>query len=440
MTAPETMRRPGRLKMIEARPQILGHVVIGEPGEKFPRKFDHLEIRRPSRDGNDRLELDLPMTMALAGLPSSATCGGCERCKEIEQLHGVRLPKGLPRRIGIYLPSDDLDVIFPTGLAFYRGRRRFCHGDGATALRHEEGTGKDGHPVFGPLRPYGPCGEGCEDFRSRRCRPSAHLNFVLANQHVAGGFFQFRTSSWASIRAIEAGLAQIREVAGTVRFVGLVFEIAQKRVQPADGSKAGKAWIAHLYYPGSYAQLAIEARQELAAVAPQRTAIRALEAELRTDTLDPLPAAQAAFADEFHSAAVVDEVSQEIVDPMTGEVLEDVPTIDRSASGSGDLAVEAPSPGPAPAGEEGDGGPFGATSDELAAEAARSDVVTEAQLAHLARAFDRSDFATVPKRRTFLRRLTRRNVDDVADLSLEEYGQACLELGIPAAPPSAEGF
>jgi hypothetical protein len=373
------------------------------------------------------------------------TCGGCDRCEEIERRWKVRLPRGLPRRLGIYLPSDDLDTVFPTSLAWYRGRRRVCYGDGKTALRTEVTVAGDKVAV-GPQREHAPCGATCLEFAERKCKPSAHLNFVLDGQHVVGGFYQFRTSSWASIHAIEGGLQQVQAVAGTIRFVPLVFELVTQRVQPANGAPAGKAQIARLYYPGSYRQLVSEARGALAVVAPQRAEIRRLEATIAHATAEPGPAAEAAIDAEFYQATPEDDLSQIRFDPSTGEVLDEEPVIDRTetrdhgakhvapvASGAGDDA-----PAPEASAEPED--PFAAAPREIEADAARERLTAD-HARHLSQAMAQAGLATPAKRTTFLRRLAKRNVTDVPDLTLDEYGQACLELGVSATPSvSAEDF
>jgi len=436
-TAPTTPRRPGRLTMIESRPQVLGYVVIGEPGERYPRKFDHLEIRRPSRDSKEVLELDLPLMLAAMERAGDAmlTCGGCDRCEEIEKRFSVRLPRGLPRRIGVYLPSDDLDTVFPTSLAWYRGRRRFCYGDGETALRHE--VTQDGDRMtFGPLREHRPCGAACPDFAERRCKPSAHLNFVLDGQHVVGGFYQFRTSSWASIRAIEGGLQQVQDVAGTIRYVPLVFELVEQRVQPASGAPAGKAQIARLYYPGSYRQLVTEARGALAAVAPQRAEIRRLEASISQVIEHPAPEAEAGVADEFYQAAPADDLNQDVFDPATGEVLVEGPTTSETGGAGPEASLDPGSPESAPADGAEDGShddPFGATPKELAAEAdrqrGRSETISQSERDHLVQVLEARGLGT-QARLNWIRRLVKRNVTTSLGLTREEYGQLCLELGV----------
>jgi len=454
-TAPTTTepRRPGRLTMIESRPQVLGYVVIGEPGEKYPRKLDHFEIRRPSRDAKDILELDLPLMLALMARAGDAmlTCGGCERCEEIEKRFKVQLPRGLPRRLGVYLPSDDLDTVFPTSLAWYRGRRRVCYGDGQTALRTQV-SGTSDKLAFGPQLQHTPCGATCPEFRERKCKPSAHLNFVLDGQHVVGGFYQFRTSSWASIRAIEGGLQQVQEVAGTIRFVPLVLELVQQRVQPASGAPAGKAQIARLYYPGSYRQLVSEARGALAAVAPQRAEIRRLEATIAHVVDAPSHAAQAAIDAEFYQPAPDDELSQIRFDPQTGEVLDDGPVIDRaeaapietaaaSSPAPAALAAAAPDPEVDPATGEvipdwvgrAPAGPFDATAEELAAEGSRAapgddDQITTLERDHVVELLDGRGMGTTA-RLNWVRRLVRRNVTTTLALTQGEYEKVCAELG-----------
>ena len=308
------------IKLIEPRPAVGGYIKIGrtvagrnERGAYTrPEKHDHFEITTTWREGADadNLEVDtelLERVLAIGGddLPR---CDGCERAK------ALGFPEGLPRRLPIYLASDELTATFPHWLAYYRGRTRYCHGDGEQAERLQDGKGPKGEPIFvPPAQPYGPCGTQCPDLQARRCKPQGILRVCLGVQQRVGTVFEFRTTSWNSIRNLLGSLEWVRAVTGgVVQFIPLFLDLTPITVKPPDRAPS-RAWVVTLSYPGSPAELARAAVGELGAWATQRQQLTTLVA--RIDATPESPDVAAAVEAEFYAG------DGEAVDLATGEVL-----------------------------------------------------------------------------------------------------------------------
>lgn len=249
------------IKMLTPSFARIGYIKIGDKGGKSgsPRKFDHFEIRTIHKDSEGNLLPDLLMMERLGERPTS---------------------------LKIRLPFNDLDMVFNSTLAYYRGRNRFCWGDGETAQRLS--TVNDGSRAqFGPAQPYGPCGETCADFRERRCKPLGVLQVILEDQQQIGGAYVFKTTSWNSIRNILTSLTAIKaQAGGHLAWIPLTMKLVPQTVQPMDGTAANTAYIVQIAFDGNPQQLLSTVREMFAMRAPLIQEIRELEAGLKA-----LPAA-----------------------------------------------------------------------------------------------------------------------------------------------------
>lgn len=326
------------IKILSTGLPVVGYVKIGVASEKSsrlkgaPMKFDHFEITGRQKDNEGRLIPDLEMMRHLVGHPQITTCGGCARSKELG------FPDGLPTRLPIRLPYDSLELNFPNRLALYRGGTAFCVGDGATpeqvaagegegAMRLkvlQEGSGQA--PVFGEPEPFGPCGVACPDFQSRRCKPNARLQFVLETQQSVGGCYQFKTTSWNSIRNIISSLQTIQTLTvGTLNWIPLLFELSPQTVQPKSGGRANTAYVARVTHPGGPQQLLEAVKSALELRAPLIGQIRQLEASIQNRTVwRETPSEATDFEEEFY--------------PETDDEIEISPSVEKSMLDDEDLA------------------------------------------------------------------------------------------------------
>lgn len=241
------------------------------------------------------------------------------------------------RQIPILLHSDDIEEVFPSCYASYKGQQLFCRGDGEKATRWD--ITRDGKRTGKTNEIKCPC----ELLESKACKPHATLNCMIrADQRaVAGAVHKWRTTSWNSIRRTLASLHQIKGLFGTLRNIPLRLKMIKIRVTPKD--QPPRTVIC------AYVECAAEdfgaIQQQALAGARMYAETRALSAgndapEGYSDVIDipgvnETPAEQARVTQEFHPAASYD--------PLTGEVL-----IDTSPAPENDP----PDPEPEPDGEE----------------------------------------------------------------------------------------
>lgn len=451
------------IKILRTGLPVIGHAKIGIASEKSstlkgaPMRWDHIELTGVERDAAGRLLPDIPLMRELIAR-GAKTCGGCSRAKELG------FPGGLPTQLGIFLPYNDLELNFPSRLSYFKGRTTFCSGDGEQARRRkvvkvERVQGRDVE-ILGAEEPYAGCGWECPDLVSRRCKPYAKLRFVLAIQENVGGCFEFKTTSLNSIPNISEGLSMIQAATGGVlQWIPLLFEVSPQTVQPRDGGRASTAYIARVTFPGSPQKLVEAVHTHLQVRAPMVAEIRKLEASIKQGTWSETPAEIEHIVSEFYQESPTDDLSQIRFDPATGEVLDELPVIDRTeaapasetrgAAGASGAGVASPAPEastaapeidpetgeqiPDSVGREAGAGPFGATQAELAAEQERrapapTGTITAHQRDHIVELLDARGMGTTA-RLNWVRRLVRRNVTTTLDLTREEYERVCAELG-----------
>jgi hypothetical protein len=261
-----------------------GFLKIGEksdPNSRLkgaPRKFDHIEITTRARDKKGNLTPDLAEMGKILSYEGVTTCGGCDRSRDLG------FSEGLPTRVPVFLPYNEIENIIPNRLAWYRSGTAFCTGDMETAQRLkvlnekelEQGTAQG--PVYGPAEPFGPCGEECPAFRQRKCKPNGRVSLILATQPSIGSVYQFKTTSWNSIRNVVNGLKGIqRQTAGVLQWVPMWFGIHPQSVTPKDGP-TNIQMIATIECPGDPNQALQLVLGTLRERAPLLAEVRKLEA------------------------------------------------------------------------------------------------------------------------------------------------------------------
>lgn len=280
------------IKNLRDGPPVTGFVKLGmtDKGKKgAPSKFDHLEITgmERDRDGNLIPNVDLMLRLVKAG---ARTCGGCQRSKQLADLCGIdEFANGLPTEIGIILSSNDIGLSFDHRMAYFRGKTAYCTGDLEEAKRlettgHTEVNGKN-YPVYGEPKRHSPCGAGCPDYDSGRCKPQAYLRFSLAGQQTIGTRFEFRTTSWNSIANIENALKEIAlRSGGVLANVPLHFHVFPKTVNPKrTNAPANTAYVVTVEFRGTHQQLVEGVEQTLRLRAPLVREIKLLEATISRD-------------------------------------------------------------------------------------------------------------------------------------------------------------
>lgn len=171
-------------ELLEARPVELGKIKIGERGKPnkggksyLPKKLDHFLVTTMEREGGD---------------------GPFVRN---EAVHSHPEVGDEPRELFGTLMYPTVEGNFHSEMTHYEGRRQVSSCDGCT--RTITATGES--VTCSRLR-----GGDCP------CKPYGRLQIQLDAQPEMGGFFVFRTTSWASVNNIQTALEQIYREFGTL--------------------------------------------------------------------------------------------------------------------------------------------------------------------------------------------------------------------------------
>lgn len=156
----------------------IGQVVETSNGKTRPDKLDHFIFLQKSEKTNE-----------------------WESDPDLSKHYGVEC-----RDIPIILLNDEIENVFRSELAWWAATEKKCWGDGVTAMRRTE------KEPFG--EPWTNCGENCPDLKSKRCKPSGDLYFILADFPKLGSVCRLHTTSYQSIRQIYSALEQIRTITG----------------------------------------------------------------------------------------------------------------------------------------------------------------------------------------------------------------------------------
>jgi len=260
------------------RPSLAEHgkIKIGGKGDlkksksggtyRIPKKFDHFVVTTNEKDGTDNFMPDK---------------------KIMDKLKN-------PNEINIRLPYDNPELNFLTRLAFYKGHKLMCSGDGEKADRLKkdkkgELTKKTHEIVCDPhICPY---------HQNKQCKASGLLSVILPDAEQVGGFYKFRTSSWNSIQQIMSSLAFIKsKTAGILANIPLVLEIIIKQ-----DANHGKLTTVNIKYNGNMESLRASASDEMVNRAKFNLDIKQIESDaikagITNDNDDPTD-----VEDEFYT-------------------------------------------------------------------------------------------------------------------------------------------
>ncbi|MHC1602081.1 MAG: recombination directionality factor [Methermicoccaceae archaeon] len=193
-----------------------GELKQGKGGRtyKLPQKLDHFEIIK----GYDEKGEPIPDTELMAELGDA------------------------PTELDIRLPYDDIELVFPTFLAWYSASRCQCRGDGITAKYWD--TDANAY-VERPCRDA--IEGGCPIYNKGDCKPHGILNVMLDNSKSVGGVDVFRTTSWNSIQHIVSCLANIAvHTGGVLHGIPLKLVLKPMEVQPQDVATRQTIYVVHI--------------------------------------------------------------------------------------------------------------------------------------------------------------------------------------------------
>jgi|DEB0MinimDraft_6_1074348.scaffolds.fasta_scaffold00615_12 hypothetical protein len=232
-------------------------IKVGEkdPNRGFPRKLDHFKSSDP----------------------------------KFHEVHGKK-----PTRLSCYLPSLDIDTVWQTALAAYKGAGLWCKGDGVTANRRA--------PDGGWMQVD--CANCPHHFRDgadrdkKVCKPLGTLN-VIDRALPGADATQIRTTSINSILNIGAKLEQARGLRSLQLWeVPFVLSVSMERISYANGSKTTTAPILHLDFEDSIDDLVAKALAAEQRVLPEPVAPRAIAAPgVTPESIDAEPTPELLYPD-----------------------------------------------------------------------------------------------------------------------------------------------
>jgi hypothetical protein len=142
---------------------------------------------------------------------------------EVEAIYGKQ-----PKELDVMFPLEDERLVFPASLKWYgRAKGLRCHGNGETAERLDEKTGKWGEMKC-------PCDKLKSETNPKgECTEQANLMVMLPRVSL-GGIYQIATGSYHSVVDINSGIDMCRQMVGRIQLVPLKLR-REERVTHKDG-------------------------------------------------------------------------------------------------------------------------------------------------------------------------------------------------------------
>jgi hypothetical protein len=312
------------IKGLKPRLALLGYIKAGGlkevtvRGEKrrIPEKWDHFIVTTADRDETNYTP-DVELMEKLSANQDSED-------KKV-------------RRISVFLPSNDINEIFVTGLGVYDGKGVRCRNTTAedTADYIDPNT-QDIKKVACPCRMLRVSLEGSsvdareahpyltpDIQRGQVCKMHGLLRVMIVEANNIGGIHIFRTTSTTSIEQLHGALSYIKDITGgLLASIPLELSLRPKRVKPEASQSRQTVYVADLTYSAGHIEflrLAAE-RSETFAHLRNRIASRDLAALPAPGFEDPEE--QRHVAEEYmgtdsleEDGSVIDGEGEEISEP-----------------------------------------------------------------------------------------------------------------------------
>jgi hypothetical protein len=254
-----------------------GKIKIGEKGAKKtssggnefqqPKKLDHFRVTTLERGEDGNFLTD-------------------------EKIHAI-LGGPNPYEIPIVLMFDDISRNFRTMYVCYRGKTRWCLGDGENAHRVN-----DKAELF---RVECPCERLKQDYKGdSRCKIAGILSVVIRGAENVGGVWVLRTTSWNICRGVLSSLALIQSITqGKLAGIPFWLTISPKATTTPDG-KQQTIYVVGIEYRGTPDSLMDRGYQNLLQSAKYAKRYELVAAEVESIVTANIPATEdAEFTEEF---------------------------------------------------------------------------------------------------------------------------------------------
>lgn len=257
---PERGKSPLLLNFIPGLPER-GKIKIGEKGawkdsqggKKFqvPQKLDHFRITTMERETEQQ---------------------GGNFCQDaaMHKKFGDR-PTALP----VVLMFDDISLNFQCRMTCYKGKTRWCSGDGEAAFRLKDIN----KPEYATVDC--PCERSAFDYKGpEKCKTTGKLSVIIEGAEVVGGVWTFRTTSWNSVQSIYSSLILIKRITGgPLAGIPLMMTVSPKTATTPDGATT-KVFIVSLEYRGTPQALRGEGLKMLSEGIEHRTRLELMEHQI----------------------------------------------------------------------------------------------------------------------------------------------------------------
>jgi hypothetical protein len=247
-----------------------GKMVRSKSGTEFqpPKKLDHFRVTTLERDADGNFRTD-------------------------DQIHAM-LGGPEPREIPVMLMFDNIERNFSTRYVCYKGKTRWCHGDGENAIRIIDDKGNIASTQC-------PCERLSMDYKGNtRCKIAGVLSVIIRGAESVGGVWKLRTTSWNTCQSIMSSLALIQQITkGRLAGIPLVLTISPKTATAPDGSSQ-TIFVVNIEYRGTPESLMDAGYEKLLTNATYAKKLALVEAEAERLIAAELPAAEdAEFVAEF---------------------------------------------------------------------------------------------------------------------------------------------
>jgi hypothetical protein len=243
-----------------------GKIKIGRKGKfvrqsfQMPEKLDHFLITTMERDDSNNFILD-------SGLMDKIMTD-----QKVDAL------KSIP----ITLLYNDIELNLQTRYACFRGKTRWCTGDGEEASRLKSEKPVSYETIKCPCERAEPDYAGEDNSGKGKCKVTGCLSCLIDGSDKIGGVWKFRTTSFNSARSMLSSLLMIKRLTGgIVAGIPLHLTVSPKSTNnPVDGQPV-TIYVVNIEYHGNANSLRLAGLEVAKLEATHSLRIERIEEEAR---------------------------------------------------------------------------------------------------------------------------------------------------------------
>ena len=180
-----------------------------------------------------------------------------------------------PVAIPVILMFDDIALNFQCRMTCYKGKTRWCSGDGDAAFRLKDMAKPEYTTVDCP------CERSAFDYKGpEKCKTTGKLSVIIEGAEVVGGVWTFRTTSWNSVQSIYSSLILIKRITGgPLAGIPLMMTLSPKTATTPEGAST-KVYIVSIEYRGTPQALRGEGLKVLSEGVEHRARLELMEHQI----------------------------------------------------------------------------------------------------------------------------------------------------------------